>query len=89
MTCGGCCGRSLHAKLTNLIKNANKHEGIAKDKFIVQLSSCITKDSYHGPPCPHLDYLKILLGKTGIDFLSDTNISRLAQKRRNEGLYTQ
>lgn len=29
LTCGGCCGRALHRKLGNLIRNAKK-EGIGK-----------------------------------------------------------
>ncbi len=60
---------------------------VEKDKIVVQLSSCITKDNYHGPPCPHLDYLKELIGKLGLDVREDTSISRKAGERRKTGIY--
>jgi predicted metal-binding protein len=87
MTCGGCCGRALHRKLANLAKMIAKRESITKDRILVQLSSCITKDNYHGPPCPHLDYLKTLLNRLNIDFAEDTTISQKAEQRRAEGKY--
>ncbi len=87
MTCGGCCGQAVHRKLSNLVRQIKKNEGIAKDRIIVQLSSCITKDNYHSPPCPHLDYLKILIAKLGLDVRDDTYIDEKSEKRRKEGLY--
>jgi predicted metal-binding protein len=87
LTCGGCCGRALHRKLTLLKRTLKKKEGIEKDKIIVQLSSCITKDNYHAAPCPHRDYIKQLIEKIGIDYLEDTVISAKSQQRREEGLY--
>ena len=88
LTCGGCCGRALHRKLGNLIQKLKTKEGIDKDAIIVQLSSCITKDSYHGPPCPHLDYLRTLVAKLGLDIRENTAISQKAEKRRQAGEYT-
>jgi predicted metal-binding protein len=64
-----------------------KKEGIEKDKVAVQLSSCITKDNFHAPPCPHIDYIKELLNKIGIDFYEDTRISDCSEKRRQQGIY--
>ncbi len=87
MTCGGCCGRAVHRKLTLLKRRLKKKENIDKDKIIVQLSSCITKDNYHAPPCPHLDYIKTLIDRIGIDMLEDTEINDLSEKRRHEGVY--
>ena len=87
LTCGGCCGRPLHRKLANLIGKLQAKENIAKDRIAVQLASCITKDNYHGPPCPHLDYLKTLIGKLGLDYREDTHISRKVQERRDAGIY--
>ena len=87
MTCGGCCGRAVHRKLSNLIRKINKAEGISKDRIIVQLSSCITKDNFHSTPCPHLDYLKSLIAKLGLDVRDDTYIYEKSEKRRKEGLY--
>ena len=88
MTCGGCCGRALHRKLGNLVQKINAKEGVDKDKIAVHLSTCITKDNYHGPPCPHLDYLKVLIAKLGLDVREDTHISKRAAQRRADGVYS-
>jgi predicted metal-binding protein len=87
MTCGGCCGRAVHRKLTLLKRRLKKKEDIDMDKIVVQLSSCMTRDNYHAPPCPHLDYIKTLIGRIGIDMLEDTVISDLSEERRSEGVY--
>jgi len=87
MTCGGCCGRALHRKLGNLVHKVKAKEGMEKEKIVVHLSTCITKDSYHGPACPHLDYLKALIAKLGVDVREDTTISKRAEQRRVEGVY--
>lgn len=87
LTCGGCCGRALHRKLEHVARRLQQKEGIAKDRIVVQLASCITKDNYHGPPCPHLAYLKTLIGKLGLDCRDDTHLSRKAQERREAGVY--
>jgi len=88
ITCGGCCGRAVHRKLTNLVRRIDKEERVGKDRIVVQLSSCITKDNYHATPCPHLDYLKGLIAKIGLDVLQDTQISQKARQRREAGLYS-
>ena len=87
MTCSGCCGRAVHHKLTSLKRKISKKEGIDTDKIVVQLSSCMTQDNYHGQPCPHLDYIKELIRRIGIDIRSDTVISKLSEERREQGLY--
>jgi predicted metal-binding protein len=87
MTCGGCCGRAVQRKLSNLTRRIKKQEDIGKDRIVVQLSSCITKDNFHAPPCPHLDYLKALIAKVGLDIREDTVISEKSERRRQEGLY--
>jgi len=38
MTCGGCCGRAVHRKLSSLLRQLKKREGIEKDRVVVQLS---------------------------------------------------
>lgn len=88
MTCGGCCGRAVHRKLSHLVRRLKKEEGIGKERIVVQLSSCITKDNFHATPCPHLDYLKGLIRKLGLDIREDTSINEKSQKRREEGIYT-
>lgn len=87
LTCGGCCGRALHRKLCNLIRKIQQCEGIGKECLAVQLSSCITKDNFHAPPCPHLAYLKRLIKKLDLDIVSDTHISSKSEQRRQEGIY--
>jgi predicted metal-binding protein len=87
LTCGGCCGRAVHRKLSNLIRRINRAEGITKDRIVVQLSSCITKDNFHAPPCPHLDYLKDLIARLGLDMCEDTYIDEKSESRRKAGLY--
>jgi len=87
LTCGGCCGRPLHRKLSNLVRKIKAKEGIGKDRIVVKLASCVTKDSYHGPPCPHLDYLKELIGKLELDVSEHTSISPKAEERREAGIY--
>lgn len=87
MTCGGCCGRGVHRKLTNLLRTMKKKEGIEKDRVVVQLSSCMTNDNFHAPPCPHLDYIKILVSRIGLDFRQETVIDEKSRRRREEGIY--
>ena len=87
LTCGGCCGRALHRKLSNLTRRIKKQEGIDKSRIVVQLSSCITQDNFHAPPCPHLDYLKTLIVRLSLDVHEDTFINETSEKRRKTGLY--
>ena len=88
LTCGGCCGRAVHRKLSNLIRRIKKQEGMEKDRIVVQLSSCITKDNFHSSPCPYLDYLKDLIGKLGLDVREDTFINKTSEEQRKAGRYT-
>ena len=87
LTCGGCCGRAVHRKLGNLVRQIKKREGVEKDAVVVHLSSCITRDNYHGPRCPHLDYLKDIIGRLGLVIREDTAISAKAEARRKDGIY--
>ena len=88
MTCGGCCGRTVHRKLSSLTRRIKKKEGIDKDKIVVQLSSCITKDNFHASPCPHLEYIRGLLKKLELDICEDTVISEKSALRRESGIYS-
>jgi predicted metal-binding protein len=87
MTCGGCCGRATHRKLAQLIKSIGKKEGIGKEHIVVQLSSCVTNDNYHAPPCPHLAYLKTLIERLGLDVREGTIIYEKSEQRRRDGTY--
>jgi predicted metal-binding protein len=88
MTCGGCCGRAIHRKINNLLKQIKRKEKIEKHEIVVHFSSCISLDSFHGPPCPHKEYLeKLVRDKLGMQIIHGTRISKLAEKRRKEGIY--
>ena len=55
---------------------------------MVHLASCVAFDNYHGPACPHIDYLKtIIKGKLGLEITEGTKISKLSEKRRKDGSY--
>ncbi|MBI4652481.1 CGGC domain-containing protein [Candidatus Desantisbacteria bacterium] len=86
-TCGGCCGRALHRKLILLKKKAKQHDSIEDGEILVKLGSCISKNNYHGPVCPHLNYIKELIQKTGLAFSCDTHISKKAEAGRTAGIY--
>ena len=88
MSCGGCCGRAVLPKLSSLIKQIKKKEKIEKDRIVVHLSSCISFESYHAPPCPHKEYIKTLIGdRLGLDLVEGSKITDLTDKRRREGKY--
>ncbi len=87
MTCGGCCGRALHRKLGHLRRKLASKEKIEKDRVVVQFSSCVALESFHGPACPHLDYLKALVAKQGLDLALGTQISEKTEERRKSGVY--
>ena len=88
ITCGGCCGRGVFRKLGDLTRTIKKREAVEKDQIVVHLASCITHDNFHGPRCPHLDYLKTMIAdNAGLDLLEGTHISKLAEGRRAKGIY--
>lgn len=87
LTCGGCCGRGLQRKLINLLRKIKAKEGVERDRIVVHLSTCMTKDSYHGPKCPYLGYIKELIDRLHLDVREDTKISAKAARRRDEGVY--
>ncbi len=87
LTCGGCCGRAVHRKLDHLVRLLKKRENVERSAVVVHLASCITKDNYHGPRCPHYDYLKDLIGRLGLDIRDDTSVSAKSEAKREAGIY--
>ncbi len=88
LTCGGCCGRAVHRKLKHFIKQAKAQEKIKKEEIVVHFSSCISKDNYHGPPCPNIDYLKTMIcEKLNLDLKEGTMICDISEKLREKGKY--
>ena len=87
ITCGGCCGKAVLRKLSHLTRKIYKHEKVAKDEIVVQLSSCMTQDNYHSPKCIHLNYIKELIKRAGLAHLEGTRISGKAEEKRLLGVY--
>ena len=58
---------------------------MAEVKYVVVLhfSSCICRESFHGPICPHYDYLKELVGRKNLVWREGTKISKKAASRRD------
>ena len=88
LTCGGCCGRATHRKVFNLLEMIKQKEHIDAKKIAVHFSSCVSFDSYHGPPCPHKEYLKtMIVDKLGLDLMEGSYISKTTEKLRKKGKY--
>ena len=87
MTCGGCCGIATQRKLANLLRRLKKDEGVERDRVVVQLASCITTDNHHSPRCRHVDTIRQLIDRVGLDCREDTVINELSEKRRGQGAY--
>jgi len=83
MTCGGCCGKATHRKLGNFLKQLENNTDIKPEETVLHFSSCICQESFHGPKCPHYDYLKQLVERHNIPWREGTALSELAQKRRD------
>lgn len=87
-TCGGCCGKSIAAKLEHLSKKLKAKNNIDKDEVVIHLSSCMATDNYHYDRCPHIDYIKSIISKKGYrNLVEGSYISKGANKKRAEGTY--
>jgi predicted metal-binding protein len=82
-TCGGCCGRATLRKLSNFLKNLKKKDSLSADDVVLHFSSCICRENFHGPGCPHYSYLKQLVERKNIKWLEGTRISETARSRRD------
>ena len=87
ITCGGCCGKAVQRKLTHLARMLKKNEGMDRDRIVVQLSSCITRDNFHSPRCLFTDYMKELIARAGFECREDTHLNAKAESRRTKGVY--
>lgn len=87
ITCGGCSGKRVIRLLHNARKNLAANEKIAPEEILVRLASCVTRDNYHSPRCPHAEQLRRYVEWVGLDLAEDTSISETAQRRRREGRY--
>lgn len=87
-TCGGCCGKSVAAKLEHFAKKSRKANNLNKDDVFIHLSSCMVTDNYHYDRCPHVDYIKSIISKKGYkNIIEGSYISKNADKKRELGIY--
>ncbi|MBC2581818.1 CGGC domain-containing protein [Clostridium sp. DJ247] len=87
-TCGGCCGKSVAAKLEHFSKKLKSKNNINKDEVVVHLSSCMVTDNYHYDSCPHVDYINNIVSKKGYNnIIEGSYISKTAKRKRQEGGY--
>ena len=87
-TCGGCCGKSVSAKLSHFTKKIYKHYKITQDQITVHLASCMVTDNYHYDRCPHIGYIKDIVAKRGFhNIVEGSYISANAATKRKAGIY--
>ena len=87
MTCGGCCGTLLTAKLENLGSRLERIN-ITKDDVTFHLASCICSDNAHRQPCPFINRIKALLERKGFrNIVLGSHISQAAEAKRQAGIY--
>lgn len=88
-TCGGCCGKSVAAKLEHLSNKLRKKTDIGKEEVAIHLSSCMVTDNHHYNRCPHVDYIKGIIEKKGYTtVIEGSYISQSATRKREAGIYT-
>ncbi|WP_432666671.1 CGGC domain-containing protein [Wukongibacter baidiensis] len=87
-TCGGCCGKSVAAKLEHFAKKSRKADNLNKDDVVIHLSSCMVTDNHHYDRCPHVDYIKSIILKKGYKTVVEGSyLSKRATQKREEGIY--
>lgn len=86
-TCGGCCGKSVAAKLEHFTKKLLKKTELKREDVMVHLSSCMVTDNYHYDQCPHLQYIKDIVTKKGYRLVEGSYISKGAERKREAGEY--
>ena len=88
MTCGGCCGKGLSAKLSHFLQMSRKKLSLFPKDVAVHLASCITTDNRHFERCPHFDYIVSIIKKNGYNHIVEgTYHSKGAEKKRQAGIY--
>ncbi|AOT68682.1 CGGC domain-containing protein [Geosporobacter ferrireducens] len=87
-TCGGCCGKSVSAKLEHLSNKFRKKTDVNKDDVVIHLASCMTTDNYHYDRCPHIEYIKGIVEKRGFkQVVEGSYVSKNASRKREQGIY--
>ncbi len=83
-TCGGCCGRATLRKLANALKLLKKRADIDSAEVVLHYSSCMCRESFHGPKCPHFDYIQELVSRKELTTVEGTQISDKTSSRLDE-----
>lgn len=87
-TCGGCCGKSVAAKLEHFAKKSRKAYNLNKDDVFIHLSSCMVTDNHHYDRCPHVDYIKSIILKKGYkNIIEGSYLSKNSDRKRELGVY--
>lgn len=86
MTCGGCCGAGVAAKLEHLSNKIRKYKD-DKKTVTVHLASCIVSDCYHRPPCPFRNYIAQIVERKGYPLVKGTFIYKNTEMKREKGIY--
>lgn len=88
MSCGGCCGADMAAKIEHLNHKLDKAAGFAsREDVVFHLASCIVSDNYHRGPCPFQNYLKSIIERKGYPVVKGSYISQRAAAKRAQGIY--
>lgn len=88
MTCGGCCGKGLSAKLSHFLHISKKKLNILPEEVVVHLASCITTENRHFERCPHFDYLVSIIRKNRYtNIVEGTYLSQNSERKRQAGIY--
>ena len=86
MTCGGCCGAGIAAKLENLTRKIKRY-GDKKENVTIHFASCVVSDSYHRPPCPFRNYMARIIERKGYPLVLGAYISKATEAKRKKGVY--
>jgi predicted metal-binding protein len=87
-TCGGCCGKSVAAKLEHFAKKSRIFNSTNKDDVFIHLSSCMVTDNHHSDRCPHVDYIKSIILKKGYkNVVEKSYIYENTENKREKGIY--
>lgn len=88
MTCGGCCGKGLSAKLSHFLHLSKKKLDINPNEVAVHLASCMTTDNRHFERCPHFDYIVSIIRKNKFtNIIEGSYLSQGAEAKRKSGIY--
>ena len=85
-SCGGCPGRRASRLVSQLLRKLKKVD-VGPERVVTHLAACVVNDNVHAPPCPHIDYMKRVLERSGLRVVEGSHISSTAERRRSEGRY--